>query len=157
MGCPAGTVPALLGFDSQVTMFCKCPSIFSFCPQDSKSWLEAFSLLNLGHVWPPSAFIIWSNVLFLFFFDQDSWESLQIQRLFWLLVSKADTQNPTTFLLLEKRNHIHIKNYISEVERNWNGIYLNLYPFKGVQPAAYRPHTAQDGCECGTTQNREFT
>ena len=27
----------------------------------------------------------------------------------------------------------------------------------GVQPAACGPRAAQDGCECGPTQNRKFT
>ena len=28
---------------------------------------------------------------------------------------------------------------------------------KGVQPVALGPHGAQDGYECGPTQNRKFT
>ena len=28
---------------------------------------------------------------------------------------------------------------------------------RGVQPAAHGPHAAQDGCECGPTQNHKFT
>ena len=28
---------------------------------------------------------------------------------------------------------------------------------RGVQPAAHGPQAAQDGCECGQTQNHKFT
>ena len=28
---------------------------------------------------------------------------------------------------------------------------------RGVQPVVHRPHTAQDGCEYGPTQNHKFT
>ena len=30
-------------------------------------------------------------------------------------------------------------------------------PYQGVQPMAFGPHAAQDGYECGPTQNRKFT
>ena len=31
------------------------------------------------------------------------------------------------------------------------------YRIRSVQPAAHGPHAAQDGYECGPTQNRKFT
>ena len=31
------------------------------------------------------------------------------------------------------------------------------FPCRGVQPAAHGPHAAQDGYECGPTQNHKFT
>lgn len=95
--------------------------------------MNAFSLLSLGHAWPPSTFIIGSNVFFLFCFDR-TMESLSIYRVCsdcWY--PKQPYQCPTTSFCYRRKEvtwkHIHIKNRCF-----WSGTWKELkwYIFKSA-------------------------
>ena len=42
-------------------------------------------------------------------------------------------------------------------ERTFHFVCITPLPPRGVHPTAHGLHEAQDDCECGPTQDREFT